>query len=137
MAGNLKWVLVALLALHGLVHFLGVAKGFGIGQVPQLTEPISRLGGAGWLAAGLAMLLTAGLLGAGSPTWLWVAPVAAVLSQAMIVTSWGDAKYGTIFNVLLVVAAAWAFATEGRGACAPSIGARSRAAARTRGRLRS
>jgi hypothetical protein len=113
MAGNLRWVLVALLALHGLVHFLGVAKGFGIASVPQLTEPISRLGGVGWLAAGLAMLLTAGSLAAASPTWLWVAPVAAVLSQAMIVSSWGDAKYGTIVNVLLVVAAAWAFATEG------------------------
>jgi len=113
MAGNLRWVLVVVLALHGLVHFLGVAKGFGLAEVRQLTEPISRLGGVGWLAAGLAMLLTAGLLGASSPTWLWVAPVAAVLSQAMIVSSWSDAKAGTLFNVLLVVAAAWAFATEG------------------------
>jgi len=113
MADNLRWGLAAVLALHGLVHFLGVAKGFGLAEVRQLTEPISRLGGVGWLAAGLAMLLTAGLLGASSPTWLWVAPVAAVLSQAMIVSSWSDAKAGTLFNVLLVVAAAWAFATEG------------------------
>jgi hypothetical protein len=113
MAGGLKWVLTVLLALHGLVHFLGAAKGFGLAQVPQLTEPISRLGGLGWLAAGIAMLLTAGLLGASSPTWLWVAPVAAVLSQAMIVSSWTDAKVGTVVNVLLVVAAAWAFATAG------------------------
>ena len=115
MANSLRLVLAVLLALHGLVHFLGVAKGFGLAEVPQLTQPISRLGGVGWLAAGLAMLLTAGLLGASSPTWLWVAPVAAVLSQAMIVSSWNDAKFGTVFNVLLVVAAASAFATEGPG----------------------
>jgi len=113
MADSLRWVLAVLFALHGVVHFLGVVKGFGIAEVPQLTQPISRLGGVGWLAAGLSMLLTAGLLGASSPTWLWVAPVAAVLSQAMIVSSWSDAKAGTLFNVLLVVAAAWAFATEG------------------------
>jgi hypothetical protein len=106
-------MLVVVLALHGLVHFLGAAKGFGLAQVAQLTEPISRLGGLGWLAAGIAMLLAAALLGAASPTWLWVAPVAAVLSQAMIVSSWTDAKYGTVVNVLLVVAAAWAFASEG------------------------
>lgn len=113
MAGNLRWIVAAVLMLHGLVHFLGVAKGFGLADVPQLTQPITRLGGVGWLAAGAAMLLTAGLLSASSPTWLWVAPVAAVLSQAMIVSSWPDAKFGTIVNVLLVIAAAWSFATEG------------------------
>ena len=100
---------MVLLALHGLVHFLGVAKGFGLAEVPQLTQPISRLGGLGWLAAGLAILLTASLLGGSSPMWLWVAPVAAVLSQAMIVSSWSDAKYGTLVNVILVIAGAWAF----------------------------
>jgi hypothetical protein len=104
-------MLAVLLALHGLVHFLGVVKGFRIAEVRQLRQPISRLGGVGWLAAGLAMLLTAGLFGAASPTWLWVAPVAAVLSQAMIVSAWSDAKYGTLLNVLLVVVAASTFAT--------------------------
>jgi hypothetical protein len=113
MAGNLRWVLAALLALHGLVHFSGVVKGFGLADVPQLTQPISRLGGVGWLAAGIAMLLTAALLAAASPTWLWVAPVAAVLSEAMILSSWSDAKYGTVVNVVLVIAAAWAFVSEG------------------------
>ncbi|MGE0160206.1 MAG: DUF6544 family protein [Gemmatimonadales bacterium] len=113
MATGLRWGLVVLLAAHGLVHFLGAAKAFGVAELPQLTQPISRLGGAGWLAAGIAVLLTAALLAASSGAWLWVAPVAAVLSQAMIVFSWSDAKYGTVVNVVLVVAAAWAFATEG------------------------
>jgi hypothetical protein len=112
MAGNLRWVFVALLVLHGLVHLLGTAKAFGLTDVPQLSQPISRLGGLGWLAAGIATLLTAALLGAASTTWLWVAPVAAVLSQAMILSSWSDAKYGTAINVVLIIAAAWAFASE-------------------------
>ena len=113
MASGLRWALVVLLGLHGLVHLMGAAKGLGIAEVPQLTQPISRTSGLGWLAAGIAVLLTAALLAGPSGVWVWTAPVAAVISQAMIVSAWSDAKYGTIVNVVLIVAAAWAFVSEG------------------------
>src|SRR5690606_12560020 len=115
MAGSLKWVLVGVLSLHGLIHFVGAAKGFGLAEVPQLVQPISRTSARGWLAAGIAVLLAAALVagGSGAGAWVWTAPVAAVMSQAMIVSSWNDAKWGTIVNVVLLVAAAWAFVFEG------------------------
>jgi hypothetical protein len=65
------------------------------------------------LAAGIGVLLTAALLAGSSGAWVWTAPVAAVISQAMIVSAWDDAKYGTIVNVVLVVVAAWGLVSEG------------------------
>ncbi len=49
-----------------------------------------------------------------SPTWWWVLALgAAAISQIAIVTSWSDARAGTIVNVVLVLAAGYAFAAEG------------------------
>ena len=53
--------LVLLLVVHGLIHFMGFLKAFGLAEMPQLAGPISRPLGALWLAAGLAMLAAAGL----------------------------------------------------------------------------
>jgi hypothetical protein len=40
MTNVLRWVVVAALAGHGLIHLLGVAKGFGWATIPELKEPI-------------------------------------------------------------------------------------------------
>jgi hypothetical protein len=51
----MKWLLVAFVALHGLIHFMGPAKALGLAELPQLTQPISRTAAAGWALAGLVM----------------------------------------------------------------------------------
>ena len=56
MTNVLRWVVVAVLVGHGLIHLLGVAKGFGWAAVPQLKEPIGTGGGAG--AGGSPVVLT-------------------------------------------------------------------------------
>lgn len=109
-----RWVLVTVLTLHGLLHVLGVLKGFGWAQVSQLQAPIGQAAGVVWLGAGLLVLAAAGLLATGAPTWWWSgALLAAAVSQIAIATSWSDAKAGTAVNVLLVLAAAYAFASAG------------------------
>ena len=114
MSHVLRWVLVMLLVGHGLIHLLGAAKGFGWAAVSQLKEPIGFAGGALWLLAAILVLATAALLAAGAPTWWWaVALLAALVSQVAIVTSWSDAKYGTVANVILLLAAAYGFAALG------------------------
>jgi hypothetical protein len=110
----LRWALVALLVGHGLIHLLGAAKGFGWATVSQLKDPIGFAGGALWLVAALLVLATAALLATGAPTWWWaVSLLAALVSQVAIVTSWSDAKYGTVANVILLLAAAYGFAAVG------------------------
>jgi hypothetical protein len=110
----LRWLLVTVLAGHGLLHLLGVAKGFGWADVSQLTEPIGVRAGALWLLAAALVLSAAALLAVGAPTWWWATALgAAAISQLAIVTSWSDAKAGTLINVLLLLIAAYAFLSVG------------------------
>ncbi|WP_380166274.1 DUF6544 family protein [Jannaschia sp. R86511] len=109
-----RWVVVAVVAGHGVVHLLGAAKGLGWAAVPQLTEPIGAWAGGAWLVAALLVLTSAALLAVGTTTWWWlVVLVAAVLSQVLVVTSWSDARYGTIANVLMLLVAGYGFASVG------------------------
>jgi hypothetical protein len=109
----MKALLVTLLLAHGLIHFLGAAKAFGVADLPQLTQPVSRGAGMAWLAAGLAMVTAAVLLVTVPRVW-WVVGLAAVmLSQATILSAWNDAKFGTVVNVIVLAAAAYGFASGG------------------------
>ena len=113
MSNVLRWIMVVLLSGHGLIHLLGAAEGFGWAEVEQVEQPVGGGAAVLWLLASVLVLAAAGLLAAGGPTWWVVALAAAALSQWAVGTSWGDAKAGTAVNVLLVLGAAYAFATVG------------------------
>jgi hypothetical protein len=114
MTNALRWVVVAALVGHGLIHLLGVAKAFGWAAVPQLEQPIGVWGGVLWLLAAILVLASAACIAAGAPTWWWVvAAFGAAVSQVAIVTSWSDARAGTVLNVFLVLAAVYGFASLG------------------------
>jgi hypothetical protein len=109
----MRWLIVGVLALHGLIHAMGFAKAFGYAELPQLTHPSSRVMGLAWLLAGVLVVVTAGLLGAGfRHTWA-VAAVALVASQAVILSAWHDAWAGTLANVVLLLVALTGWFTEG------------------------
>jgi hypothetical protein len=106
-------LVIIIAVLHGFIHLMGAAKAFGWADVAQLTAPIGLALGAAWLA-GAVLLIVAGVVIAADVRWWWVvAGVAAVLSQAVIVTSWGDAKAGTIANLVLLAAAGYGFLSQG------------------------
>jgi hypothetical protein len=101
------------LALHGLIHLMGFAKAFGFAVLPQLARPISRPMGLLWLVAALLSLATVGAVFL-APHWWWaVGAVAMVTSQAVIVTSWSDAKFGTLANLVLLLGSLYGFASRG------------------------
>jgi len=92
-----------LLAAHGLIHLMGFAKGFGLATLSQLKVPVSRGTGLLWLAAAVLYTATGFLFGLSSDSW-WVPCIPAlVLSQALIVLSWRDAKFGTAANLIVLV----------------------------------
>ncbi len=97
------YALALLLALHGLIHVMGFAKAFGVESLP-LTAVIGKPLGIAWLGAALLMLSGAALVLARSPSW-W-APVVPglLLSQALILSAFSDAKFGTFANVVIGVA---------------------------------
>jgi ethanolamine transporter EutH len=102
------------IAVHGAIHLTGFAKAFGLADLPQLTEPISRPMSLLWLGAAVLLL---GAAGAVFVLPRWFVPLAAVgmvLSQVAILTAWGDARYGTIGNVILLAGLALRVQTAGR-----------------------
>ncbi len=111
----MRWVLVAIMALHGSIHFLGFAKAFGLAQLSQLKQPVSRAAGLAWFVAGLLMLGGAATSIA-SPRWFWITgAVAVAVSQAVIVASWSDAKVGSLANIAVLLGVALSFASYGPG----------------------
>ncbi len=109
----MRWVLVVVLLLHGLIHLLGFAKAFGLAELSQLSEPIGRTMGLVWIGAAVLMVV-ASLAFVAAPRWFWlVGACALVLSEAAIISSWSDAKLGTLANGLLLVAVIFRFASHG------------------------
>lgn len=109
----MRWLFVALMVLHGAIHFMGPAKAFGWGEMAALTQPVSRPMGVVWGLAGLVWL-AAGWLFISSPRWWWgVALLAVVLSQVAIFSAWDDARFGTLANVIVLVLAVWGAAAHG------------------------
>jgi hypothetical protein len=92
---------------------MGFAKAFGLARLPQLVQPISRPMGLAWLAAALLPVLAAVAIHV-LPRWWWVLGGAAVaLSQIVIFSSWSDARYGTIANVLILAGVVVGFLSQG------------------------
>ncbi len=94
---------VVLLVIHGAIHLLGFAKAFRLAEINQLAQPIGRALGSVWLLAALLMFATAAAFYASPKHWWLVGCVALLVSQIVIVTSWRDAKFGTLPNVILLV----------------------------------
>jgi hypothetical protein len=70
----------------------------------ELVLAISRGMGVVWLAAAVLFVASAVALHA-APRWFWlVGALAIVASQLAILRSWGDARFGTIANVIALVA---------------------------------
>ena len=109
----MRWVFFTVIVLHGLIHLAGVTKAFGLAELPQLTQSISRSTGLVWLAAAALMLASAFALVV-APRWFWWVGASAVLvSEIAIVTSWSDAKIGTLANVVVLTGVAYGFLSQG------------------------
>ena len=101
------------MGVHGLIHVMGFAKAFGYADLPQLTQPISRAWGLAWLAAALLVTTSAAMFGAGARNYWIPGAFGLVVSQAAIFSAWGDARAGTVANVLLLLVVAFGWLTEG------------------------
>ncbi len=99
--------------VHGLIHLLGFAKAMGYAELPQLAQPITRPQGLLWLAASLLLIATVTSFVWWPRGWWLAGLLAVVVSQTVIASSWGDAKFGTIANAILLVGVAYGFASQG------------------------
>ncbi|MBI3790013.1 MAG: hypothetical protein HY275_03950 [Gemmatimonadetes bacterium] len=91
------------LLLHGAIHLMGATKGLGLAPVASLAQPIGRGMGVLWLAAAV-LLMTSAVSVLAMPRWWWAIALAGVLlSQALIIGTWSDAKWGTVVNLFALV----------------------------------
>ena len=92
----MRIALAVLLALHGLIHLMGPAKAYAWADVcTQLRAPISPAAGLLWLLAAGLLVAAAVALMLGAPWWWYPALPGVVLSQALVVTAWGDARFAS------------------------------------------
>lgn len=98
----MSYALALLLALHGLIHVMGFAKAFGASSLP-LTTPIGKPLGVAWLVAALLMLAGAVLVLVRSTAWWLPVVPALLLSQALILSAFADAKFGTLANLVIAI----------------------------------
>lgn len=99
----MRIALAVLLVLHGALHLLGFVKGFGLAEVAALKLPIGRTAGALWLLAAASFAVSAAMLLAAPSRWWMTGLPTLILSQALILLSWGDAKFGTVPNVIALI----------------------------------
>lgn len=100
----MRYLFSLLLLAHGLIHWMGFLKAYRFAEISQLVQPISKSVGLLWLSTALVWMIAALLLMLRKDTWWMIALPALVLSQWLILTSWQDAKFGTIANVLVLLA---------------------------------
>lgn len=99
----MRIALSVFILLHGLIHLLGSAKAFRWADVSQLRAPISPVAGLLWLAAAVLLIAAATGLLLRAPWWWYPALPGVLLSQGLITTAWGDAKFGTLANVIIAI----------------------------------
>ncbi|MEX2596440.1 MAG: DUF6544 family protein [Salibacteraceae bacterium] len=100
----MKALFLILVMLHGLVHSLGFIKAFEISEVKELATPISKPIGLLWLIT-TVLFLTYGVLYYFNKDNAWLVGITALIfSQTLIVFFWSDAKFGTIPNVIILLA---------------------------------
>jgi hypothetical protein len=83
----MRYFVAGLLALHGLLHILGVQWGKAAGSL--------------WGAAWLVLLVAALMRLRDHPLWWMVAGVGLLLSQGLIISAWSSARAGTLLNLVL------------------------------------
>jgi len=99
----MRIVFIVILLVHGLIHFFGFAKAFGIYEFKEITGDISKPAGLLWLSASLFFLITVIFYTARSDFWWLLALISIIISQIVIIFFWSDARYGTIANVIILL----------------------------------
>jgi len=99
----MRIVFLIIVLIHAFIHLLGFIKAFELKEVNEMTLPISKPAGILWLVATVSFLLY-GLLFMLNKQYAWMAGLAAVIvSQALVMYFWKDARFGTIANVIVLL----------------------------------
>lgn len=106
----MKIVFAVVVLFHGIIHLLGVIKGFKLAESDRFSGDVSKSEGFFWLIALLLFLLSVILLFANIDWWWMLGLPAVIISQILIILQWQDAKFGTAANIIILIVLFFAFA---------------------------
>jgi hypothetical protein len=107
----LKYFFAFIMLIHGLIHFIGFAKAYNYSNITQITKDISKPNGLVWFLVAILFVLATLLFLLKKESWPYIAIIAAIISQILIITVWKDAKFGTIANIIVLFGAISSYAS--------------------------
>jgi hypothetical protein len=99
---KMKYIFTTLMVLHGAVHLIGFLIIFNLARIENISFAGSEVMGILWLLAFILFLVSGITFLSQMKGWYFVAFIAVLLSTFLIITSWQDAKFGIIANVIIL-----------------------------------
>ncbi|KUO63831.1 MAG: hypothetical protein APF84_14510 [Gracilibacter sp. BRH_c7a] len=107
----LKWLLLAIIVIHGLIHIMGGVNELGITKIQELSgrtlftipSNLQMVLGVLWLVAVVLFFIAAFGLVTNQQWWRSAVLIAVTVSQILVIIWWPDAKFGTIANGLIIL----------------------------------
>lgn len=100
----MRIALIILIGIHGIIHLFGFLKAFGISEFNAISQPISKTYGILWLLTSILFVITVIFNLIHSDYWWLSGFLAVIASQVLIFNYWSDAKFGTIANLIILLA---------------------------------
>ncbi|WP_100488499.1 hypothetical protein [Sporolactobacillus pectinivorans] len=107
----MSWVIAVIMLLHGLIHLMGGLNELGLVHIKELSGgtlfPLPgwshSIFGVAWFAAVVLFLLSVIGLVTARRWWKPITFSAIIVSQALIIIWWSDAKWGTLPNAIVLL----------------------------------
>lgn len=109
----MKWLFAVIVFMHGLIHLMGGVNELGLAKIEELSDKtlflipsnMQTILGVFWFITVAMFLITVVGLVTNKQWWKTIAFGAVIISQVLILIWWPAAKWGTIPNVLILLAA--------------------------------
>ncbi|MHA2029299.1 MAG: hypothetical protein ACW99Q_07905 [Candidatus Kariarchaeaceae archaeon] len=107
----LRWILVGLMVLHGLIHILGTIVEFDLMEIEDFTgktlinlsETTRKVFGVIWFLITVLFLIASYGLAIDKDWWQELTIISILASQILVILWWADAKLGTVANILIII----------------------------------
>lgn len=100
----LHYLVAFIIIIHGLLHLMGYSKAFQYSGIKHIKAHISRPIGVLWIMGCLFFIATGVLFLLNNDYWQLVGLISIAISQTVIIIGWKNARYGTIANLLILMA---------------------------------
>ena len=105
-------IISIVLLVHGLIHLMGflkawgipIAKNFNVRALITLSANESKTIGLLWLLCFIGLIASCIIFLLEKDWWWMVGAISLLISQSLIILYWHDAKYGTLINVIILLA---------------------------------